>query len=194
MPGILKYSQFRLTESESENEYSLDQIQMAVDFLEDDLVDIFFVPDFDNSAISIYCDLDAESGSISTEVSADLEYYTIDYDKNDLSKLFRSSLRDAADASTAGPKFSLPEILEAAESLLDDEAVKNYIEDIDLSDAEYSLREMGHSMKGLHGVFIAAEFDTTAIIRVEKFNVMSFKDDLIKKLVSDITKKATFGS
>ena len=196
MGNLIKYSDFNISESSAGDEYSIDQIGIAIDYMEGDFEDLFFVPNFNSDAISIYCDISGDTANITTEISSDLEYYDIDYDRNDLSKMFRSALKEALEASVSGPKFSLAEILESAEELLDGEGAKDYIAELDISDAEVYLREGSYSGSGSdeNGILVFAEFDSSTTITVDGVDTERFKENLIKKLISNIAKRPNFES
>ena len=109
--------------------------------------------------------------------------------------LFRS-LKEVSDASMSGPKFSLAEILESAEELLDDEGAKDYINDLDISEADVYLRERSYSGRGSveNGILVFAEFDSSSSITVSEVDLEKFKENLIKKLISNIAKRPNFES
>lgn len=191
MPRFLSFHNFGVNEDQSSGGgFTIDQIRRSIlDNEDDDIADVLFVGQILPSAIFLSYKIEHDSGSaeIDSEVSEQPSDYSIDYDKRDLFKFFRNNLTPSdgdMESPEQGPKFSLNDIVEAADKLLAGGDYENYIDNIDSSDVFVDL--MAKESKG-NEITIQGFINDDSMAKIGTFLHEKFYKDLVAELISNIT-------
>lgn len=169
--------------SEVPKDYSLVQIEEALDNIEEDFKYILQVKTPDDESIYLDCTVTYSNADISAEIPDDLSDYEYDYDRDDLVKMFRSAFKEIKNQDRLGPKFTFEKIIETAEELLISPV--NYVEDIDTSELEVKMKPIFFASRS-NKIEIEAEFKSGGYVSVSGMNTDKFKKDMLDKLVSGI--------
>ena len=170
------------TESISESAggtYSLDQISNALDEIESNITEYFYVSNA--SGLSLTYDRDGDDVVVTPEISSDADDHSYGYD----SSLSRDVIRNLVDEDDGEkPRFTDDVIKDAIDSISDN--AEYYIKGIDTSSVDFQL-DINHH--GSDEIRISVEVDEGggSGIEVVDFDFSEWKSDVIQEITKSIS-------